>query len=660
MADIVVFIEDHPRSYKLVDAAYKKAQDSNLPWLVLVQHKDDFSESFIRLLSAVKKQGGTIEHLPEGDTFDQLKTYLSDLHHQGTAIKHLFLGQLSDDNNLSIYPFWHEKALAEKVQNFYGNTIEVTTIPLTSHYASPSFWQQLIKPQPSLVTSLKMPLLSSLAIWASVLIIHTVTQYGELANEMVIATSHLTLAAYFALKRTVFSALIVALLGLPGTIIPSYINPTIEASSLQQVIHGLLYCFLAACLIWIAGSGRIRQTTLTEKEKRYTALLDSFQKISSFDNLHEAAQILQRDIKKILATDTLLFIPKNSTDMTDDAVTLKGADHTIEGFIYPPNHTLEDLDCDALVKCWALKDTTGFGTLIGLGTLWRFELIASLDQSFGVLGVRLPLNKPTDATMINAIADIADQCALALDRIDLIQQHNDGIIREEREKLRSMLLASISHDLKTPLSSVIGSLSALDSLYQQGILTPDQQNGLVQTSLSEAKRLDSFISNILSITKLESGAIQLKQTLADPLEALNQARKMLTQPLQEKGLILHPCRNRDPLKMDQALTAQVLQNVLDNALKYDQSPEPIEVSLIYDESYFYYCIRDHGPGIPAADQYRIFDKYARLYKTDSQIAGTGLGLSICKAVMALQHGDITVRSPTAGNGAEFIIQLPYR
>ena len=262
--------------------------------------------------------------------------------------------------------------------------------------------------------------------------------------------------------------------------------------------------------------------------------------------------------------------------------------------------------------------------------------------------------------MINAIADIADQCALALDRINLIQQQNDGMIREEREKLRAMLLASISHDLKTPLSSVIGSLSALDSLSKQGILTPDQQNDLIQTSLSEAKRLDSFISNILSITKLESGAIQLKQNLADPLEAFNQARKMLAQPLKEKGLILTPCKDRKPVQMDQALTAQVLQNVLDNALKYDQSHDPIEVSLIYDSDHFYYCIRDHGPGISAENQHRIFDKYARLYKTDSQAAGTGLGLAICKAIMTLQQGDIRVQRPTSGQGSEFIIQLPYR
>jgi two-component system sensor histidine kinase KdpD len=233
-------------------------------------------------------------------------------------------------------------------------------------------------------------------------------------------------------------------------------------------------------------------------------------------------------------------------------------------------------------------------------------------------------------------------------------------MREEREKLRSMLLSSVSHDLKTPLASIIGSLSVYKRMRKSERLSPEIADELTETALDEAQRLDSFISNILDMTRIESGEIEFNKDWVTPYEPLAAIKKRLRQRLRYHKLEITTSETEYEVEMDQMMTEQILQNLIDNAAKYSPANTEIQVSFGPDGKGFSYKIRDQGKGIPDDKFEAIFDKYERLRLTDSQIAGTGLGLAICKASKEKQNARIEVSNHEDG-GAVFTIWFPkYR
>lgn len=229
-------------------------------------------------------------------------------------------------------------------------------------------------------------------------------------------------------------------------------------------------------------------------------------------------------------------------------------------------------------------------------------------------------------------------------------------ISEEREKLRVMLLSSVSHDLKTPLASIIGALSAHQTLGNK--LKPEKHIELIEGSLEEARRLDSFITNILDMTRLETGNIKFKQEWCGLSQFMEDLHKRMLHRLKNRPLNIEMPMTPVDVYMDVIMTGQVVQNLLDNACKYTPHGSPIDISWNNENGNGITCsIRDHGEGVPEAQFTHIFDKFARLHKKDSQTAGTGLGLAIAKTVMESQGGWIKVNNHPEG-GAIFTFYLP--
>ncbi len=220
-----------------------------------------------------------------------------------------------------------------------------------------------------------------------------------------------------------------------------------------------------------------------------------------------------------------------------------------------------------------------------------------------------------------------------------------------------MLLSSVSHDLKTPLASIIGSLSVYHGMFDS--LPDKQKRELTETALDEAQRLDSFITNILDMTRIESGHVQFKSEWVDVHPVLRRVVRRLQQRLRNHNMVL-PDADAAEVRTDPILLEQILQNLIDNAAKYTPEGSDITVAYSNDGDDYRIHIRDNGPGIPEEKLESIFDKYARLQQTDSKVAGTGLGLAIVKAIMEEQGGQISVRNQDGG-GAEFTLHFPeYR
>jgi two-component system sensor histidine kinase KdpD len=275
----------------------------------------------------------------------------------------------------------------------------------------------------------------------------------------------------------------------------------------------------------------------------------------------------------------------------------------------------------------------------------------------GALGVRPRTRTQLDAWFGRLLTAIADQTAAIIEHIELERSMEATRIREESEKLRSMLLSSVSHDLKTPLASIAGALSIY---HKQGKrLTEEKRETLIETALGETERLDNFITNILDMTRLESGKVAFRQDWYDAQNFIHDVMKRLEHRLRQHQVIIYPHPTKEiEVYMDLMMMEQVLQNILDNACKYTPPGTLIEIRCNGEDGKEFFCrVHDHGAGLPADRLDHIFDKYARLQMKDSQVAGTGLGLAICKAIMEAHGGSVTAANHPEG-GAVFTLRLP--
>jgi two-component system sensor histidine kinase KdpD len=422
---------------------------------------------------------------------------------------------------------------------------------------------------------------------------------------------------------------------------PSYHNFTFI--SVTDALNVTIFLFAALFISIFTSRTRSYAENAFRRENTAQALFTLYRIASDSSSRQQALEKLQRKLEGMLETEVAFFLPPALNPVGIAAA-------------FPPDLALGEADQRALEMCWMETKTTGLASPFHPGGHWRFEPMIAPGGPLGVLGVRPRQKTKLDAWFGRLLTAIANQTAAVLERIELGRSMEATRIREEREKLRSMLLSSVSHDLKTPLSAIIGSLSVYRSLGER--LTQAKQGELIETALEEAQRLDSFITNILDMTRLESGRIELKPEWQDMPTLLQQVSKRLQTRLRHHRLQIHPVPPNLEIYMDVMMTGQVLQNIIDNACKYTHSGTMIEITCLAQEGRDFLCeVRDHGAGLQPEDMERIFDKYARLQKEDTRVAGTGLGLSICKAIMEMQGGAITVGNHPEG-GAVFTLRLP--
>jgi two-component system sensor histidine kinase KdpD len=226
----------------------------------------------------------------------------------------------------------------------------------------------------------------------------------------------------------------------------------------------------------------------------------------------------------------------------------------------------------------------------------------------------------------------------------------------ETERLRAALLTSISHDLKTPLASVLGSAGALRDLADR--LTDAEKVELLATIIDESERLNRFIANLLDMTKLESGALAPKLAPHDLSEIIGSTLRRATKILSHHSVQLDLAADVPMVALDAVLFEQVLFNLLDNAAKYAAAGTTVFIRTWRDRESVSLQIIDEGEGIPADELEHIFDKFYRVQKTDQVRPGTGLGLAISRGFVEAMHGTIAAANRADRRGAVFTISLP--
>jgi two-component system, OmpR family, sensor histidine kinase KdpD len=324
---------------------------------------------------------------------------------------------------------------------------------------------------------------------------------------------------------------------------------------------------------------------------------------------------------------------------------------------YPPEDALDKADLAAANWAWSNDRPAGRGSDTLPGAKRLFLPMRTGRGSIGVIGIdddrSGPLLTPDQRRLLDALVD---QGALAIERVLLVEDMDRVKRTVESERLRSALLTSISHDLKTPLASVLGAASTMRDL--AGGLSDQQKHDLLATVIDESERLNRFIANLLDMTKLESGAIVPNTALHDISEIVGSALRRAGKILADHKVSLELEAELPMLQLDAVLFEQVLFNLLDNAAKYSPPGTTISIRSWRERDHVALQVADEGEGIPPAEVESVFDKFYRAQKGDHVRPGTGLGLAISRGFVEAMHGTIFAANRTDRSGAVLFIQLP--
>ncbi len=409
-----------------------------------------------------------------------------------------------------------------------------------------------------------------------------------------------------------------------------------------------IFAFITLLLVGLTISYltmRIRQQTeAAQSRESETATLYALSRtLAAVIGLDSTIHAIIDSTRKTFGLDAVIFLPdaQNKEELRLHADT--------------PDVTVDENDVAAAEWCFQHQKVVGYGTDTLPNAKAQFLPLSTARGSVGVMALlvsdadgQLTIEQ---TRLLEAYADLA---AVAIERTQFAEKARNAELLESTEKLQTALLNSISHDLRTPLVSVIGVLS---SLQEEDLgLDDTAKRNLVQVAREEVERLNHLITNLLDVNRLEAGALKMSRQPHDVEDLIGAALEQLGSHVGD-----HPIKATLPQELafvyvDFGLVVQVLVNLLDNAFKYSPSGAPVEITARQIGQQVEIKVADRGIGIPPQDLQRIFDKFYRVQVPDG-VVGTGLGLAICKGI-AEAHGGSIDAANRPGGGAVIHLRLP--
>ncbi len=394
-------------------------------------------------------------------------------------------------------------------------------------------------------------------------------------------------------------------------------------------------------------ASRIRQQAEVsrQRERRTAELYEMSREFAGSPAVDAIAQIAERHIGNVFDATARVLLP--------------GARAALEAGAWVASTPAERLvfENEQGVAQWAFdhRQEAGRGTNTLAGARALYLPLLGTRGTVGVVSV-LPQNAQDDRLrspdQLHLLETFVNQTALALERAQLDKEAQAARAQMETEQLRNSLLSSVSHDLRTPLATIQGAAS---SLLDAGTpLDAGTRRELTQSIHDEAERLNRLVTNLLEMTRLQSGAAQLQQEWLDMEEAIGSALRRMKKQLQGRPLHVHVPDDLPLAPFDGVLIEQVLINLLDNAVKYSPADSAIDVAVARVEAGVQVSVSDRGAGLAAGDEQRVFERF---YRADASHAGAGLGLAICKGIIDAHRGKIWAEN-RAGGGATFTFLLP--
>ena len=449
-------------------------------------------------------------------------------------------------------------------------------------------------------------------------------------------------AVYFGLRPALFTT-VVSVLSYNFFFLPPLYTFTIADPNNWLSFAVLLFVAV------IAGNlaSRVRaQADLAAGRAAVTGELYSFTgKLGSIARLDDILWASSFQISSMLKSHVVILLP----DPTTKRPTIRAG--------YPPEDELDSQDLAAAVWSWDKGQPAGRNSETLPGAKRLFLPMRTGSGLVGIIGLQRPddrtLFSPDERRLLDALID---QTSLAIERSQLVEKAEEAQVLAEADKLRIAMLTSLSHDLRTPLASILGAATTLvadDGLYDRA-----QTTELLVTIREEAERLDRFVGNLLDMSRLEAGVVGAKRQVIDLEDIVESALKRLTRRLASRTVknalpATLPLVVADPLLFEQALV-----NLLDNAVKYSNDDSPIQLRTEVAPERVTLIVEDEGQGIPEEELPLIFDKFYRAKASDRRIAGTGLGLAVARGFVEAFGGTLTARNRTDRRGAVFSVSVP--
>jgi two-component system sensor histidine kinase KdpD len=465
-------------------------------------------------------------------------------------------------------------------------------------------------------------------------------QLGVENVNVVFLTAIVGVAARYGLWPSLFASVIASLCYNFFFLPPIY---TFTITDPVNIAAFIFFIIMAAVVSNVAARVRTQALAAMQRARTTESLYAFSRKLAGVGTLDDVLWATAYQTALMLNVRVVLLLPENGT------ISVKAG--------YPPEDRLDDADLAAAKWAWENDRSAGRGSDTLPGAKRLFLPMRTGRGAIGIMGIDSdkpgPLLTPDQRRLLDALMD---QAALAIERVSLVADMDRVKRTLETDRLRSALLTSISHDLKTPLAAVLGAAGTFRDL--EKALDDSQKADLLATIIDESERLNRFIANLLDMTRLEAGAIAPNAALHDVGEVLGSALRRAAKILAQHRVEVDLAADLPMVALDPVLFEQVLFNLLDNAAKYAPARTTIRIAGWSESAAVYLQVIDEGEGIPAGDLEQIFDKFYRVQKGDQVRAGTGLGLAISRGFVEAMQGTITAANRTDRPGAAFTIRLP--
>jgi two-component system sensor histidine kinase KdpD len=404
----------------------------------------------------------------------------------------------------------------------------------------------------------------------------------------------------------------------------------------------LLVGFLVVGLLISTQTSTIRQQAIeTGKREKQTSVLYRLSKdLIASDSLDAVLSVIRMNIAQIFNCHVGIFL------LSNDRIELSSLD---PGFptsehIYEKGWILENHDADER-GLESFKEARA-----------HYAPLSTSQGVFGVLGISFKQEKAKyDAEDSQLLMALANQAAVAIQRTKLAEVSRQIELLRETEKLQTALLNSISHDLRTPLVSIMGVLDSL--LHDFSSLDQQTREELLATAYGDSDHLNRLVGNLLDMTRLEAKALKTHIEPCELRDVIGASLQPLKEEIEKRNILIRIPEDLAEVPMDFVLMMRVFINLVDNAVKYSQPDTTIEITAECLGDKIKIDVKDEGIGIPKEDLVRIFDKFYRAVKPH-QITGTGLGLSICKGIVEVHGGRIVAKNnPDRGVTVSVILPL---
>jgi two-component system sensor histidine kinase KdpD len=415
---------------------------------------------------------------------------------------------------------------------------------------------------------------------------------------------------------------------------------TFAVRDLSHVVTFGVMFMVALVISGLTQRVRAQAEAAGQREQRTASLYALSRELAATKQVEDIARIAARHLFDALGMGAALLVPN--------------AQHTKIVALQVGRHgvAIDEQEQSVAEWVWEHERPAGVGTdTLPSARAMYLPLVASRGK-VAVLGVR-----PEDQARLRSpetrqhLAAFANQIASAIERTELAGEAHWAQLQMETEQMRSSLLSSVSHDLRTPLAVVTGAASTL----LEDAIDASTRRELTETILQEAQRLNRLVRNLLDMTRLEAGALRVNKEWQPLEEVVGSALNRMEDALSGRHVRTELAPDLPLVPLDAVLIEQVLVNLLENAVKYTPPGSPLEVGARTRPGSVEVVVADHGPGIPPGEEKRIFDKFYRVNAASG--GGVGLGLAICRGIVMAHGGQLFVEN-RAGGGAIFRFQLP--